>query len=96
MEHVFTIGINVDDDAICKAAVDAAAKAITKTIEETLLKKDYYNRVSVVGEITKDTVGKWLDDNADRVIDKAVAQLADRLARTKIVKEKLAEGLKIM
>ena len=94
MEHIFQIGINVDDDAIV-AGVKANAekeviKLITAKVEECIYQKSggYYSRIdkkdlTPLRNIIEKKVDAVLTENKDYILSTASKILADRLARSK-------------
>lgn len=101
MEHILQFGINIDDDAIVKAITAKAEKMVIdelvertkKDIDETIYSKGYY-RDRDLRDWVKDEFIKFLETNKDDIISRASEKLADKLFRTKQVKEAVSEVLK--
>jgi hypothetical protein len=101
MEHILQFGINIDDDAIVKAIMTKAEKMVIddlisrtrKEIDETIYSSGYYRDRDLRGWV-KDEFIKFLENNKDDIISRASEKLADKLSRTKQVKEAVSEVLK--
>lgn len=109
MHHVIELGISIDDNEIKEEIKNEASRQLSedliKDIEKALgVKKGYYDSaycdddselVSIVNEI----IQKVCEDNKDQIIDKVIANVSDKLVRSKAFKsqlltvlEKLAEN----
>lgn len=94
MEHVLQIGISVDDDAIVRSVTEAAEKQIIKElkndVEHQLFKFDrHWSGETKCGiqDWVKEQVNDFLDVNKNEIIERAAWYLADKMSRTKVVKE---------
>lgn len=88
MEHVLQIGINVDDDAIRKAALDQCSKQIMDDIKRVVTNGDRYARYdSKLLDMVNNHIGDFCEKHREVIIAGAINQLADKLAKTKAVKE---------
>ena len=97
------IVIGVDEEKIAKAVendverqvIDNLTQMITKSI---FRKRNYYNDKyddpSMIIEMTKEKVNQILAEHEEEIIQGAIDKLADKLARTKVVKEAAAEAVK--
>lgn len=97
MEHIMQIGINIDDEAIQKAAVNQAAKQITDDMKKILFQYGYgyYNRDNIVGftsEFEK-LLNEKIESYKEEIIERVVDKLTDSFKRSKKYKEALQEGI---
>ena len=97
MEHVMQIGINIDDEAIQKAAVNQAAKRITDDMKKSLFRYGYasYNRDDIVGftsEFEK-LLNEKIESYKEEIIERVVDKLTDSIKRSKKYKEALQETI---
>lgn len=99
MEHIVQFAIGIDDEGIKHRVAEAAEKQIIKNIEDSvrgeLFGVDYYGRPNTRGldEWVKDKVGEFLDKHKEEIISRASYDLADRLARSKTVREAAAKAV---
>lgn len=98
MEHIFQIGINVEDEKIIKSVEENAERQIignlTEKIEEIICNKGGWYRSSgkeyaPLKEMVLDKVDSILNENKDFILSEASKILADKLARSKRGKELL-------
>ena len=104
MEHLVQFMIGIDDDAIKKRITESAEKQIVEglkakyesEIEHQIFKFDRDrwngNKEFKVGlqPWVEDLVVKLLDKHQDEIIERAADRLADKLSRTKAIKEAMA------
>ena len=93
MEHILQFAIGVDDDAIVKRIEENAEKAITKELRDKV-GRIMFGCNSWRGEeadaITRWTEGlfvKYLNDHKAEIIELSAKYLAEKLSRTKAVRE---------
>lgn len=95
MDHLVQFTISIDDAHIAKLVEDKAAK----TMEDEVLKvckshvgceRDYWGN-SEPGPALKKAIDEFMTNNREEIIDKAADKLAERLSRTKVVKEAAAK-----
>lgn len=95
MEHIVQFGITVDDEAIKQTIEKQALNQVCSQMRGDIMKaigvSNNFEWKSKIGEITKDVVGDFFDINKDEIINLAADKLADKLWKTKQVKEKVAE-----
>jgi hypothetical protein len=91
MEHIVQFGISIDDDTISKRIQENAEKIIIQKIEQDVKKNIFstdYRGNSIALNYTAENIFKaWLDSHADEIIQIASKALADRMVKTKAVKE---------
>lgn len=85
--------IGVDDERIAreveKTVEDRVVENITKEVKKVMFDKDYYGREDnkPLREMICEQIDKILDDNKDLIIKEAVNRIADKVGRSKAVKE---------
>lgn len=95
MDHLVQFTISIDDKHIAQMVEQKAAK----TMEDEVLKvcKSYigcernYWGDNEPGPVLKKAIEDFMKDNREEIIDKAADKLAERLSRTKAVKEAAAK-----
>lgn len=95
MEHILQFGINIDDDAIVKAITAKAEKMVIdeikertrNNIDEAIYNRGYYNRGNELKSWVKEEFINFLEGHKDEIINIASEKLADKLSRTKQVKD---------
>lgn len=97
MEHIVQFAVGIDDDAIVKKIEEYAVKTITTELKQNVADKifePYYtsrraNPVSdPLSKFSANIVGQFLDENKEVILEKAAAMLADKMYRSKTVREK--------
>ena len=93
MEHIVQFAIGIDDDAIRKRVVESGEKQIIDSIaadvRKQIFRKDPWSRgkeeefTIYADRKIEDILNSWKDE----IVDAAAEKLADRLMRTKRVKE---------
>ena len=106
MEHIVQFAVGIDDEAIIKNVTEYAEKQIIgeikteihSTIEHEIFKfdRDWYSdkerRVGLKDWVEK-LVNGILEKNKDQIVELAAEKLADKMSRSKIIKETVAEKL---
>lgn len=90
MEHILQFGINIDEDRIVKTVEDRAATELIDYIHKSIDKM----RGNIYGEdalrdIAREEIAKVVDANKEKIIEQATEKLAEKMARSKIVKDTL-------
>lgn len=107
MEHIVQFGIGIDDEAIRKIIMEKAEKSIMqdlmKQIQTDIDKQIFVidtgwhsngcKRVGLQGWVN-DLVVKLLEDHKTEIIEMASEKLADKMSRTKAVKEAMTEKVR--
>lgn len=103
MEHILQFGINIDDEKIkntVMAKVDKAVNEIVKgdvigaiTGNRDISNREYSKRLQI---LVNNTIEKFCVENSETIINLAADRLADKLVRTKAVKETIEKVLKEM
>jgi hypothetical protein len=99
MEHIIQFAIGIDDEAIEKKVKVTAEKQIidniTKHIEDAIFTKSYYGRQThdLQSWVTM-KIEEAILSHKDEIIKLAVEELANKLSRTKMAREKLSEEIK--
>lgn len=91
MEHIVQFAISIDDEAITKRIQENAEKIITQKIQQNVEKciflKDYRENVLGLNYAAEKIFIIWLDSHKDEIIQSASKALADKMIKTKVVKE---------
>lgn len=102
MEHIFQIGINVEDEKIIKAVEQNAEREIIKMlcekVESIIYERNYWSRKSPsdltpLREMVRERIDNLLAENKEFILKTASDTLADKLARSKAGKA-ILEGVK--
>ena len=94
MEHIVQFGIGIDDEAIRKRVVNTAEKVIIEDLKKQvaciLFETKGWSKepdTSAVSWWTQVQFNSFLSENKDAIIEAAGKHLADKLSRTKAVKD---------
>lgn len=104
MEHIVQFAIGIDDDAIVKRVTDSAERQIVEGLKEKYESEIEHqifkfererwggNKEFKVGlqPWVENLVVKLLDKHQDEIIERAAEKLADKMSRTKVIKEAMA------
>ena len=107
MEHIVQFGIGIDDEAIRKIIMEKAEKSIVEDLKKQI-RTDIDNQIFVIDrgwcgkderkiglqDWVNDLVTKTLEDNKKQIIEMASEKLADKMSRTKVIKEAMAEKVR--
>lgn len=100
MEHVVQFGITIDDDAIKQTIHRNVEKQIIGELKKDVMKelvgkKDFsnYEYTYKLKGMIEDSIGEFLEVYKQDIIDTAANKLADRLSKTKAVKEALGKTI---
>ena len=107
MEHIVQFGIGIDDEAIRKIIMEKAEKSILDDLKKQI-RTDIDNQIFVIDrgwsgkdrkkvdlqDWVKDLVVKTLENNKEQIIEMASEKLADKMSRTKAVKEAMTEKIR--
>ena len=90
MEHILQFGVNIDEDRIVKTAEDRAATELINYIHKSIdnLRGNVYGE-DALRDIAREEIAKVVDANKEKIIEQATEKLAEKLARSKIVKDTL-------
>ena len=95
MDHLVQFTISIDDAHIAQMVESKAAKAmeseVLKVCKSQIGCEANYWGGSEPGPMLKRAVDQFIKDNREEIIDRAADKLADRLSRTKAVKEAAAK-----
>ena len=94
MEHIVQFGITIDDDTIRRHVEAKATDAVVKGLNQTLFRLGYNDRLMGITEDVEKVIDTFLEEHKQEIIDAAAERLADRLVRTKAVKEAVARTVK--
>ena len=95
MDHLVQFTISIDDKNIAQMVEQKAAKAmedeVLKVCKSQIGCEANYWGNSEPGPMLKKALDEFIKDNREKIIDKAADKLAERLSRTKVVKEAAAK-----
>lgn len=96
MEHIVQFGISIDDNAIKNTVLRNVQSQVTgdiiREVKDTAMGKAVYDKSEwkkfLDSEVTK-LVESHIDEMREDIIDRAAAKLADKLSRSKAIRDKL-------
>lgn len=100
MEHIVQFAVGIDDDAIVKKIEEYAVKTITAELKQNVadeIFEPYYNSRRAnpasdpLSKFSANIVCQFLDENKETIIEKASAMLADKMFKSKTVREKMLD-----
>jgi len=94
MEHIVQFGITIDDDTIRRHVEAKATDAVVKGLKQSLFRLGYNDKPMGVSDDVEEIIKMFLEEHKQEIIDAAAERLADRLVRTKAVKEAVAKVVK--
>lgn len=93
MEHIIQFGVTVDDDLIRRIIEQASETVIKETKKELGVDRGYYSEENVIRRLVEKEVALLFDKHKDAIVEEVGKQLANKLVRTKAVKERTSEIL---
>lgn len=94
-EHVVQFGVGIDEDVIMERVYKSAEKAIIEDLKKdfktVIFDTDRWGNRSGLSDWMEEKLNEFLAQNRDVIVEKAVAALADKMSRTKAVKEAVAK-----
>ena len=100
MEHIVQFGINIDDTAIKKAIENNVMNQVANNIRTDCMKslvgrKDIsnYDYSQKLKDMVNDNIQDFFENNKSAIIDAASDKLADKLSKTKAVKEAISKSI---
>lgn len=100
MEHIIQFGIGIDDDRIREVIESKAEKEIMEELKtaatRAVFKYDEWRRqpTRCPTEFFTERVDAFLDENRDEFLRLAADRLAEKLVRTKAVKDMISDAVK--
>ena len=101
MEHILQFGINIDDDKIKNTVMAKVDKVVNEIVKGDVVEAITGNRNNGdytysrnLKELINNTMERFCEDNKQAIIDLAADRLAEKLVRTKAVKEATEKVLK--
>lgn len=95
MDHLVQFTISIDDKHIAQMVESRAAKAmeseVLKVCKSQIGGEANYWGDNGPGPALKKAIDDFMNSNREEIIDKAADKLAERLSRTKIIKEAAAK-----
>lgn len=93
MEHIVQFGITVDDDAIKNLIVNKASETVVKEVKQELGVDNKYFSNGVVTKMVSDEVQNQFNLHKEEIIEATAKALAEKLIKTKLVKERVSKVL---
>jgi len=97
-EHIVQFGVGIDEDVIMERVYKSAEKAIVEDVKKEfkniLFEHDRWGNKSGLTDWMEEKLNEFLAENRDVILEKAIATLADKMSRMKVVKEAVAEVVK--
>lgn len=100
MEHIVQFAIGIDDEAITERVTAHAEEEITKNIQQMVMNKlfysGYYKNAKPTDSLScysERLINEFLELHKDAIIEKTATYLADKLMRSKIVKERIVDAV---
>ena len=97
MDHLVQFTISIDDKHIAQMVEKEASKAlmdeVIKVCKSQIGGEANYWGSGEPGPMLKKALDDFMADNREEIIDRAADKLAERLSRTKVVKEAAAKRI---
>lgn len=98
MDHLVQFTISIDDKHIAQMVEKEAAKAMQDEVLKVCkshigCERNYWGN-NEPGPLLEKALDDFMKDNREEIIDKAADKLAERLSRTKVVKEAAAKRVR--
>lgn len=93
MEHIVQFGITVDDNAIKNLIVNKASETVVKEVKRELGVDNKYFSNGVVTKMVSDEVQNQFNLHKEEIIEATAKALAEKLIKTKLVKERVSKVL---
>lgn len=94
-EHIFTIAVDVDDEAIRNGIIKAVENQVVEGIKEELFERDYYGRRKKLSNRFMDKLMSLIkgviDENKDFIIQEVIKTISEKVYRSKHFKDSLKE-----
>lgn len=100
MEHILQFAINIDDDAIIRTVSAKAEKValdeIVKKVEQAIYTTSYSGRITGnYHSWVEEEFNNFLEKHKEEIIARASDKLADKMSRTKRVREVVDKVLEV-
>lgn len=93
MEHIVQFGITVDDDAIKNLITSKASETVVNEVKRELGVDNRYFPNNVVKKMVSDEVLNQFNLHKEEIIEATAKVLAEKLIKTKLVKERTSNVL---
>lgn len=94
MEHILTVGITVEDDAVQRACVEQISSILVNDIRKAILKNTYATGYSAsdrldyaLNAVAAEKVERFIECHKEAIIDAAADRAAEKLAKSPKFKE---------
>ena len=102
MEHVIQFAVEIDDDKIVNLVEENASKQIIGDLKQQVANRifsSYYCWQNAdpsrdkLSDLSVQLVSDFLKDNKDTIVERASEVLADRMFKSKTIREKIKDSL---
>lgn len=102
MEHVIQFAVGIDDDRIVNLVEANASKQIIGELKQQVANRifsaNYYDKNAdpsrdQLSEASVKIVSDFLKDNKDNIVERASEILADKMFKSKTIREKIKDSL---
>lgn len=94
MSHQVIITFDLDENKVQENAEKEAGRQIAREVLEEVFGKEHaYDRRLRIKNCVYEAVKGAIEEDKDKIIEAAIAELTKSLARTRIVKERMQEAL---
>lgn len=102
MEHVIQFAVGIDDDRIVNLVEANASKQIIGDLKQQVANRifsaNYYDKNAdpsrdQLSEASVKIVSDFLKDNKDNIVERASEILADKMFKSKTIREKIKDSL---
>ena len=102
MEHVIQFAVGIDDDRIVNLVEENASKQIIGDLKQQVANRifsaNYYDKNAdpsrdQLSEASVKIVSDFLKDNKDNIVERASEILADKMFKSKTIREKIKDSV---
>lgn len=102
MEHVIQFAVGIDDDRIVSLVEENASKQIIGELKQQVANRifssNYYGKNAdpsrdQLSEASVKIVSDFLKDNKDNIVERASEILADKMFKSKTIREKIKDSV---
>lgn len=92
-KHIFTIAVDIDDEAIRNGIINGVEKQVVEGIKEELFEKDHYGRRKKLSDRFMDklmnVVKDLVDENKEFIIQEVIKIISEKVYRSKHFKDSM-------
>lgn len=100
MEHIVQFGINIDDEAIKMAIESSVMKQVANEIKTDCMRRltgrenaTHYDYSQKLKDMVNDNIQEFFNNNKTAIIEVASDKLADKLSKTKVVRDAICNSI---